>query len=108
MGNTPSCYDIKCEICKIEYGPTAILNISDPGNLGGHNICVDCYPEVSINTDKFKNEYFTKMQCEWCKYKTSSKNNIRPVFKIFWYGKFGGNSMCQKCLYNKEFRRTHR
>ena len=101
MGNTTSSEKIKCEICHITYGSTAILNVSDSGNLGGHHFCVNCYP--SANEYKFTNNYFKKMKCEWCSYKTDNESTL-PVFKIYWYGKFGGHKMCEKCLYNKDYR----
>tara|TARA_R110002073_G_scaffold24012_7_gene81342 strand:+ start:6249 stop:6581 length:333 start_codon:yes stop_codon:yes gene_type:complete len=98
---------VNCEVCKTEYGETAIFKVYHHGPLGGHFLCCDCFPRV-VNYDlsgienklSFHNKSNT---CYNCKFKNKDIHS-RKVFKVFWYGKYGGEYMCEKCIYDKKFR----
>lgn len=99
---------ISCEICNIEYGELAIFSIYHHGDMGGHDICVECYSKLNkklLNTS-FKNKNKSKdicKTCENCNYKNKDILSKR-LFKVHWYGKFGDRIICEECIYNKEYR----
>lgn len=97
MGNI---INIECELCKCEWGSIPIFYISSFNNLNGHILCINCF-ELK-NNNLISNIKFNNLECEWCKY--NSNNRDIPVFKIYWKGKFGNHTMCQKCIYNRENR----
>jgi hypothetical protein len=103
MGNSQN--KVRCEECYRYWGELGVLEISHGGNLGGHTICVRCYPH--LDKEKYEGYKFISKQCELCNYKNDKHIDSRAIFKIYWHGKFGGRTMCEKCLYNKKYRRRH-
>ena len=67
-----------CEICDKGYGEIAIFSIYHHGDMGGHDICVHCYPRLK---DKLLNKSFKNKnkkndkckKCEKCNYKNNPK-----------------------------------
>ncbi len=106
MGITES-LPVNCEICNIKNGETAILKIYHHGNLGGHYLCTECFPiENNYCSDDFKNvlpKGTESKKCFNCSFKNIDKNSIK-VFKVFWYGKYGDKYMCERCVYDKNYR----
>lgn len=102
---------VKCELCSHEYGELAIFKIYHHGYLGGHVICSVCYPNINHKTlsKNLKNELnlrYTQKTCCCCNY--TNKNKLsRRLFKVYWIGKFGDKFMCEKCVYDKEYRRRN-
>ena len=99
---------ITCEICRQGYGETAIFSVYHHGYLGGHTVCVECYPKINdIECSKtfkdIKNKIYKK--CDCCGHKNVNKLS-RRIFKIHWFGKLDGRIMCEKCVYDKEYRRS--
>lgn len=64
---------------------------------------------MELNNIYLKNiKKFKRLKCEWCLYESCNYNNKKPVFKIFWNGKFNNHIMCEQCVYDKEYRRLVR
>ena len=107
MGNTPSIF---CEICNQYWGSLPVLNISQYGNLDGHNICIHCYhnfDESVFKNPKKNTKSRTCIICN-CKSKTTQKDQrtpIKPIFKIYWYGKLGNTDMCETCLFDRKYKK---
>jgi hypothetical protein len=99
---------IKCEQCDSEYGELAIFSIYHHGDLGGHDICVDCYVGLksSLLHKSFKNKNKSCKTCENCNYKNKDISS-RRLFKVHWFGKFGDRIICEKCIYDKEYRNNN-
>lgn len=91
-----------CEKCYKTFGYTVGLYIYNNNNLGGHISCIDCYLDMKSNLNIYENKCKKTEKCKICKQK-SGKNNI-SVFKIYWFGKYGGEYLCEKCVYNKKYR----
>ena len=102
MGNSNN--KISCEKCYRRYGELGVLRVYNNNNLGGPYFCVSCYPNIIHNT-KYNNICSKNASCDCCGY-NSSKSYI-SVFKVYWFGKYGGKFMCEKCLYNKKYRREN-
>ena len=41
--------------------------------------------------------------CKNCK----KKSNEISIFQIYWFGKYDGELLCEKCIYDKEYRKMH-
>jgi len=102
---------VRCELCNNEYGELAIFKVYHHGYLGGHNICCVCYP--NMNEERLSqcisnnlNKCDTVKQCYCCKYKNKNKLS-RRLFKVYWDGKFGNKIMCEKCVYDKNYRNQY-
>ena len=101
----------RCEICDIECGETAIFKVHHHGQLGGHFFCCHCFPEL-INYDLSDMEnnlsYCNKRKtCYNCNFKNKDIHS-RKVFKVYWNGKYGDKYMCERCVYDKDFRKKVR
>ena len=97
----------KCENCSLEYGENPIFKIYHSGNLGGHILCSDCYNDKSLH-DKLKNKLSNrciKQKCSNCLFVNNYKES-RKLLKIYWYGKFGDKILCDRCVFDKTYRKT--
>ena len=100
---------VKCEICIQEYGKVAILEVFHHGNLGGHLFCIQCYSGIKqyAASPHFNNILSNREKgktCCCCHYKNKGITS-RRLLKVHWIGKFGNKIMCEKCIYNKKYRR---
>lgn len=102
MGNSDS--KKECEKCRKIYGSDAILEIYHQGNLGGHDLCVNCFENYRIkkNYTHLKNKSNKNGKCCVC---SSSNNKYLHTFKIHWFGKYNNMIMCETCLFDKSRRR---
>ena len=117
---------IKCYRCHIEYGEDAIFKVYNHPVFTGKTVCVNCYsksmdPDTGLNlcpSSKSNSETTldTKskrkqllLTCECCKYNIKKYEDYtpcsRPIFKVYWVGKFGDKYMCEKCVYDKKHRK---
>ena len=106
MGNM---IPVKCEYCSLEYGETAIFKVYHHGLLGGHNICIDCYHDNKY-LDDFKNQLRSCekiKKCNNCGYKNKNITS-KKLLKIHWVGKYGGNILCEQCVFDKDYRINNR
>ena len=98
----------KCEICSLEYGEDAIFKIYHHGNSGGHVMCHKCYRHKNLHklfSNKLSSRY-TKQTCYTCGY-TNIDTESRKLLKIYWLGKFGDKILCDKCVFDKKYRRNN-
>lgn len=96
---------IVCELCGTEYGENPIFEVFHHGPLGGHCLCVNCYI-AGYTQSKMKNKLLRcniKKTCCNCSFTNKDKES-RKVFLVHWYGKYGDKYMCEKCIYDKDFR----
>ena len=107
MGNT---IPVNCEVCSLEYGETAIFKVHHHGILGGHSICINCYTNKKY-LDNFKNELRNCdriKQCNNCGYKNKNIKS-KKLLKIYWVGKYGDKILCERCVFDKDYRtKNHR
>ena len=104
MGNSVE-KKIYCEECSKMYGELGVLRVYNNNYSGGHFFCVYCYPNIKPYSG-YSNICSKKACCEFCGYK--SQSSTESVFKVYWFGKYGGRFMCEKCLYNKDYRKTYK
>ena len=107
INTMPEC----CEICNLEYGETPIFKIHHHGNLWGHFFCSNCFLErEDYDLEDMENKLtcLTKSKkCFNCNYKNTDINSLN-IFKVFWYGKYGEKYMCERCIYDKDYRKKVR
>ena len=106
MGNT---IPVNCEVCSLEYGETAIFKVHHHGILGGHSICINCHTNKKY-LDNFKNELRNCdriKQCNNCGYKNKNINS-KKLLKIYWVGKYGDKILCERCVFDKDYRIKNR
>ena len=107
MGNTSGIF---CEICSQYWGSLPVLNISQYGNLDGHNVCIHCYEHFDKSVFKNPKKITKSRTCFICNSKSKTtyrdkKKHHMPIFKIYWYGKLGDTNMCETCLFERRYKK---
>lgn len=102
MGSTNS---IQCDECSARYGEDAILEISHPGRLGGYNMCLECYCKNGLQYKFYPKKKCKTYKCQICKYKNKFDPYGLAVFKVHWYGKLGGKTLCESCLFQQKYKK---